>query len=103
MRVIPSVACVLVLGACSLLQHTVVDCQYEDRCRQSVQLARSLLPAGAQRITVTAGRSPPGVYHAEVHACYQDGRYLLVDVLDDDRGLAHASIRAGPLPDPACR
>ena len=54
-----------------------VQCQLDLACDAVVEAASSLLPAGEATWVITPGRSPAGSTHAEVHACYPDGRYLL--------------------------
>ena len=98
-----AMAATLVVSGCALLIPEV-DCDLPARCGEVVAQANQVLPRGPERILVTVGRSPPGVLHAEVHACYGDGRYILVDVIGSDQGGAlDASIRSDPPVDPPCR
>jgi len=72
---------------------------------QVVAAAEQVLPSGADSFVVDEGRGRGKALHAEVHACYPDGRYLLVDVfLGNLAGSPMtASIRAVPWETPPCR
>ena len=52
----------------------------------------------SEGLVVTVDRGP--VLHVDVHACYPDGRYVLVDVVGDD---LVASVRADGWENPPCR
>lgn len=98
MRAISSLLLAVVLGSCASTGPTV-DCQLGDDCDRVVDAAAPLLPPGEATWVILIGR---GIgFHAEVHACYPDGRYLLVDVLGDSD--AEATLRPMGWPDPPCR
>jgi hypothetical protein len=63
-----------------------------------VNAARSVASLDDARLVVTVDRGP--VLHVDVHACYPDGRYVLVDVVGDD---LVASVRADGWENPPCR
>ena len=91
----------MVLWVGCAMPRPTVQCQLDLACDAVVEAASSLLPAGEATWVITPGRSPAGSTHAEVHACYPDGRYLLIDVFE---GIASgASVRTRNLPDPPCR
>ena len=102
MRVM-AIAPALVLSGCSILTPVVVDCQLQARCAEVIAQANQVLPQGAERISVNGGRARLGFFHAEVHACYRDGGYVLVDVLGAGQGPLSASIRNDGWSDPPCR
>jgi hypothetical protein len=97
-----AMAATLVVSGCTLLIPDV-DCNLPARCSEVVTQGNQVLPRGAERIVVTVGRAPSGVFHAEVHACYRDGRYSLVDVIGSEQGALDPSIRSDPPLDPPCR
>ena len=98
-----AVAAMVVLSGCSILTPVVVDCQLEARCAEVVTVASRVLPPGAERITVNVGRARFEAFHAEVHACYRDGGYVLVDVVSTGQRPLGASIRTDPWLNPPCR
>ena len=97
-----AMAATLVVSGCTLLIPDV-ECSVPARCSEVVAQANQVLPPGPERIVVTVGRAPPGLLHGEVHACYGDGRYILVDVIGSEQGALEASIRSDPPLDPPCR
>ena len=102
MRVMAFAAAV-VLSGCSIVNPVVIDCELEARCAEVIAQANRVLPAGAEEISIGPGRAPPGAFHAEVHACYPDGGYLLVDVMGSEQRPLSASIRDVGWADPPCR
>lgn len=93
-------ASVVVLSGCTNPPPTI-DCQLATDCETVAAAARQVLPAGEATWVIVAGRGAPGVLHAEVHACYPDGRYLVVDVFDGTG--VQASLRNQTGSDPPCR
>lgn len=91
-------ASALALAGCT---EPVIDCQLAESCEEVVAAASRLLPAGPANWVILVGRSPFPGFHAEVHACYADGRYLIVDVTD--REGRQASLRPDVPADPPCR
>jgi hypothetical protein len=93
------IAILAMLTACVEPQ-PLIDCHLGAQCDDVVNAASTVLPAGASRWVVVVGRSPGGL-HAEVHACYRNGTYLLADVFEGERWTA--SLRDEVWPDPPCR
>jgi hypothetical protein len=98
----------VVISGCSpepTVAPVAIDCQLAERCNQVVAAASTVLPTGSSRLVITEGRAPLGVFHAEVHACYPGGRYLLADVLGpmELEGELRVSIRGLGWDDPPCR
>lgn len=87
------------VGGCSLGQSNP-DCRINERCDAVLAAAGSATPLDNARMVVLWGRSPPGVFDAEVHVCYADGRNALVDVIGED---LKASVRDKPWDNPPCR
>jgi hypothetical protein len=108
----------LSLGACSTpspspvapspTPGTQVDCLVHPSsfCDTSLASAIPLLrrehAGAADRIVVNVGRSSL-LNHAEVHACYADSQYLLIDVFWGHGEQPDASVRTVPWEDPPCR
>ena len=92
------VAAVVVLGGCA---DPTIECGLADGCEEAAAAAARLLPAGDAMWLILEGGAPFPGFHAEVHACYPDGRYLIVDVTD--REGRQASIRPDASGDPPCR
>jgi hypothetical protein len=85
------------LAGCSLVQPDP-DCRLAARCDAVRVAARQVVPFDNARVVVLEGRGLG--FHAEVHVCYADGRYVLVDVVGDDLG---AAIREQPWDTAPCR
>ena len=75
-----------------------LDCHIAEGCEGVIAAAAKVVSLDQARVAVGYGRGL--AFHAEVHACYPDGTYLLVDVIGDP---PQASVRAEPRPDPPCR
>ena len=67
-------------------------------CGHVLAAARSVAALEGARLVIVIDRGP--VFHADVHACYPDGRYILVDVVGDD---FNASVRPEGWENPPCR
>ena len=67
-------------------------------CESVVNAAQSIVTLDGSNVVVTIDRGP--VFHADVHACYPDGRYVLIDVVGDD---LRADIRQEGWEIPPCR
>jgi len=82
----------------------IIRCDLEAGCPQVVAAAESVLPSGAEALVVNPGRGGKA-FHAEVHACYADGRYFLVDIFQGNLAGSPltASIREVPWDTPPCR
>jgi hypothetical protein len=95
---------ILLLSACSTALPDV-RCGLEQGCTQVVAAAEEVLPSSAESLVVNEGRGRGKALHAEVHACFADGRYLLVDVFQGNLAGSPltASIRATPWEVPPCR
>lgn len=76
-----------------------------ERCAAVVAAAQAVLPKMAGTLVVFPGRAPGKAFRAEVHACYPDGRYLLVDIFQGTMAGSPliASIRDVPWDVPPCR
>ena len=85
------------LGACNLVGPNP-DCRLAEGCDAVLIAARRVVSFDNARVVVLYGRGL--AFHAEVHVCYTDGRYVLVDVLGDDLG---AGIRDQPWDSAPCR
>jgi hypothetical protein len=99
MRAISPLVLAVVVASCASVK-PMVDCNLAaEDCSRAVDAAAPLLPPGEATRVVDIGR---GIgFHAEVHACYPDGRYFLVDVWPDTDH--EAMLRADGWPDPPCR
>lgn len=84
----------ILLVACS--NGLSVECRV-DRCDEVLAAASRVIPPANSRWVVIWGRGLD--FHAEVHACYDNGQYFLVDV----NGLMRAGLRDEPWSDPPCR
>lgn len=84
-------------AGCALVQPNP-DCRLDARCEAVLGAAREVVSFDDARVIVLPGRGR--VFHAEVHVCYGDGRYVLVDVMGDD---LNAGTRAQPWERPRCR
>lgn len=99
MRGLP-VTMALLLAACGLLlPGPTIDCRLGEGCDQVIDAARARLPTGNAHWLIVYGRGR--LFHAEVHACYPDGRYLLLDVFSGDG--TRISLRDQPREDAPCR
>lgn len=98
-----ALAALLLISGCTSLAPTVVECQLTARCAEVLVQANMVIPPGAERISVNDGRARFEHFHAEVHACYPDGDYVLVDVMGLRQGPLDASIRSDGWSDPPCR
>jgi hypothetical protein len=83
-----------------------IDCRIPgDECAVAVSEAASLLRDEAMgpgsRMVAQRGRSP-GPFHAEVHTCLEDGRYLLIDVFGRVGEPPSVTLREDPGADPQC-
>jgi hypothetical protein len=78
-----------------------IECHLEGGCDGVAAVAWQVLPPGAARTVIIQGRGLS--LHAEVHACYPDGGYVLVDVMGPEQGPVDASIRSHGWSDPPCR
>ena len=88
---------VAVLAGCAIVRPNP-DCGLGARCDAVLAAARQVVSFNDARVIVSQGRGLG--FHAEVHVCYGDGRYVLVDVLGDD---LTAGIRDQPWDNPPCR
>jgi hypothetical protein len=93
----------LVVGACSTREVPTfdpahVDCQIAGGCDGVLAAAAKVVSLDQARVLVGSGRGLG--FHAEVHVCYADGRYVLIDVMGD---ALNASVRAEPWPSAPCR
>ena len=106
----------VVLSACSAQTPTqtptaspAVDCQLGTA--QDCDLALGVASASLRhegrgvpaRVVVTWGRAPARTWHAEVHACFADGEYLLIDDIGPIAGRPTASLRQNGWASPPCR
>lgn len=96
-----AMAMALLLAGC-VSPTVTVDCRIEAGCEWATAGAHEVLPSADAHWVIVDGRGPPAVSHAEVHACYADGRYLIVDVLRAG-GMTQASMRDAAWADPPCR
>jgi hypothetical protein len=85
------------LSGCGLV-HPNPDCRLAEPCDAVLGAARSVVSFDGARVVVLWGRGLG--FHAEVHVCYADGSYVLVDVLGDD---LNAAIRDQPWDSAPCR
>ncbi len=85
------------LAGCALVPPSP-DCRIGARCDAVLEAARQVVSFSDARVVVLWGRGLG--FNAEVHVCYGDGRYVLVDVLGDDLG---AAIRGQPWDTAPCR
>ena len=92
------VAAALMLAGCA---GPTIECGLADGCEEAAAAAARLLPEGDARWLIVEGGAPFPGFHAEIHACYPDGRYLIVDVTD--REGREASLRPDVAGDPPCR
>jgi hypothetical protein len=91
------------VGACSTTvlpksQPAQVNCQIAEGCGGVLAAAANVVSLDQARVTVAYGRGQG--FHAEVHVCYRDGLYILVDVMGDS---LQAGVRAAPWPSAPCR
>lgn len=77
-----------------------VECHLNpsELCGHVLAAARAVAPLAGARLVIVIDRGP--VFHADVHACYPDGRYILVDVVGDG---FKASVRPEGWESPPCR
>ena len=85
------------VGGCNLVRPNP-DCRLAEGCDAVLGAARQVVSFDNARVVVLYGRGL--AFHAEVHVCYADGRYVLVDILGDDLG---AAIRDQPWDSAPCR
>jgi len=91
------------VGACSMTEPPTslpsqVNCGIGEGCDGVLAAAATVVSLDQTRVLVDYGRGRG--FHAEVHVCYPDGRYVLVDVIGD---ALNASVRAEPWPSAPCR
>lgn len=91
------------VGACSTTEpprsHLAqVNCQIAEGCDGVLAAAANVVSLAQTRVFVDYGRGLG--FHGEVHVCYPDGRYVLIDVMGD---ALKASVRAEPWPSAPCR
>ncbi len=86
-----------VLSGCGLVRPNP-DCRLAESCDAVLRAARSVVSFDSARVVVLQGRGLG--FHAEVHVCYADGRYVLVDVLVDT---LKAATRDEPWDSAPCR
>ena len=92
------------VGACSTTEPPTshpaqVNCAIGEGCDGVLAAAAKVVSLDQTRVVDGYGRGLR-TFHAEVHVCYPDGRYVLVDVMGD---ALDASLRAEPWPSPPCR
>jgi len=67
-------------------------------CELALRIGEAFLHRQEEGIPVQEvvvwGRSPARTWHAELHACYADGRYVLVDMIGPMNGTPSASDRS---------
>jgi hypothetical protein len=55
-----------------------------DYCEPALVAAQEVIQRDSlgtpQRLTINVGRGPSTILHVEAHACFADGRYVLIDV-----------------------
>jgi hypothetical protein len=84
------------VGACSTTEPSSsaiarLWCEISEDCEEVLAAAAKVVSLDESRIFVAYGEGQE--FHAEVHICHRDGRYILVDVTGDD---LTASVRAEP-------
>jgi hypothetical protein len=116
-RFVATVAMIVLVAACSApppspspLVSTAVDCGLgtADDCDAALRGASAYFrregTGDPTRIVVVAGRAR--TWHAEIHACFADGRYLLLDEIEPAFMPAEhtptATLRADGWPNPPC-
>jgi len=103
-RLLLVVALLVGVGACSTTlpptSHPAqVTCGIGEGCDGVLAAAAKVVSLDQTRVLVIYGRGLR-TFHAEVHVCYPDGRYVLVDVMGD---ALNAGVRAEPWPSAPCR
>lgn len=91
------------VGACSTTEAPTshpaqVNCQLAGGCDGVLAAAAKVVSLDQTRVFVDSGRGLG--FHVEVHVCYPDGRYVLIDVIGD---ALKAGVRAEPWPSAPCR
>lgn len=85
------------LAGCALIPPNP-DCRIDGRCDVVLGAAQRVVSFDDAHVLVLQGRGL--AFHAEVHVCYGDGRYVLLDVLGDS---LEAAIRDQGWDRPPCR
>lgn len=98
------ITALLTVGACSPTAPSpsaalaLSDCHLAGGCDAVLAAARQVASLDGARVVVLQGRGLG--FHAEVHVCYANGSYVLVDVMGDDM---KAAVRQHSWDNPPCR